>query len=427
MNDKERWPEPPVRPGVYHYQQFEGEWPTRFHLRVDPDGGGILIANAAKGVSLSTSGVLMAHGLLEGHAHQSVITDVRRAFRGASYRQVAEDVLQVKQVLEDLSAPGDKYPISNLSEPGLTDWEREMAAPLRADIVQGPPNTVKQMLQVLWEAGVPHAMFLVQPDDEAAQLPHLVEAAEDIGMIAGLRSVASWIGPDVVENSAMAGLDHLDLVYISHVARQHDALAGAGDYDRVRDRIAQAKALELCPVAQVPLMESNAVAVDEIAQELAKIEVANIVFYALACPDDDEDAQTMGALPARTLPQIAALIEETSEDTLGRYLWAPPVRFDTSRTLAEQALAGPRTAGDVAIRVEADGSVFPPRGKRECAGNLLEDAWDMIWGSDCFHRYRERLETPGRCRDCPDLLICAADCPKDPSGWSDDREGEEHQ
>ncbi len=117
---------------------------------------------------------------------------------------------------------------------------------------------------------------------------------------------------------------------------------------------------------------------------------------------------------------------EAAEDTQARYLWAPPVRFDNSKSLAQQVRAGPRTAGDIAVRVEADGRVFAPRG-RDCAGNLLTESWEDIWNHECFTRYRQRLQAPTRCSDCPDLEICAADCPKDPRGWSDDTQGGEDQ
>jgi len=40
-------------PGLYHYEYLEKEWPTRFHLRVDPDGQGLLLANAAQAAVLS--------------------------------------------------------------------------------------------------------------------------------------------------------------------------------------------------------------------------------------------------------------------------------------------------------------------------------------------------------------------------------------
>jgi radical SAM protein with 4Fe4S-binding SPASM domain len=174
-------------------------------------------------------------------------------------------------------------------------------------------------------------------------------------------------------------------------------------------------------VAQVPLYARNTgAALEAISQGLQAASVTNLSFFALACPDDDAASQGAGALPARALPQVALTIAEASERASARYLWAPPVRFDPQRPLAEQILAGPRTEGDVAVRVEADGRVKPARGPGDCAGNLLADSWEEIWSHDCFTRYRERLTAPTRCADCPDLTICVADCPKDPRGWSDD-------
>ena len=157
-------------------------------------------------------------------------------------------------------------------------------------------------------------------------------------------------------------------------------------------------------------------------QSLDGREVTNLSFFAVACPDGDQAAQAAGALPARALPQVAVTITEAAEETAARYLWAPPVRFDPDKSLAAQVQAGPRASGDIAIRVEADGSVFPARGPRVCTGNLLTDAWEAIWNHDCFARYRGRLAAPGRCPECPDLPLCQADCPKDPQAWSDDSE-----
>ncbi len=37
-----------VEPGLYHYEYLQKEWPTRFHLRIDPDGQGLLLADATE-------------------------------------------------------------------------------------------------------------------------------------------------------------------------------------------------------------------------------------------------------------------------------------------------------------------------------------------------------------------------------------------
>ena len=425
MTEQPRAPEAAassVAPGIHHYEFLVGDWATRLHLRIDPDGGGMLLANAAQAASLSPVGVRMAHALLEGRSDKAIIADIKGSFAGATDEQVAADLARVRRLIEDLAEPGDNYPISNLR--GGSVWERELAAPLRADVLQGAPDTMRAVFHALWDAAVPHVTVIARPDAKPADLPIIIEAAEDIGMITGLRAVASRLAEDIVHEAAMAGLDHLDLLYISNDPDRHNAIAGEHDHDNVLDRFEQCHDLELCPLAQVPLIASNADEADEIASALAEEFVTNLVFFALACPDDDEAAQAAGALPARALPQVALLIEETAEDAYGRYLWAPPVRFDNSRSLAEQGCAGPRTAGDIAIRVAADGAVYPARGPADCAGNILTDTWEQIWGSDCFNRYRERLKAPDRCKDCPDLEICAANCPKDPEGWSDDTQQE---
>ncbi|MFW5868538.1 MAG: SPASM domain-containing protein, partial [Armatimonadota bacterium] len=135
-----------------------------------------------------------------------------------------------------------------------------------------------------------------------------------------------------------------------------------------------------------------------------------------------DEADAAGALPARALPQVATTFFELADHTNARYLWAPPKRFDHGCSLQRQVLAGPRTSADVTVRIGTDGAVWPARGA-ESAGNILASPWSEIWRHPAFKRYRERLKAPTKCPDCPDLPICNADCPKDPAGWSDDREG----
>jgi radical SAM protein with 4Fe4S-binding SPASM domain len=253
----------------------------------------------------------------------------------------------------------------------------------------------------------------------------MVQAAGDIGMITGVRATATWLSPSLIQKMRAVGLDHLDLLYVSADAALHNGLTAAGDHAAALAAFAQCQELDLCPLAEIPLFSGNVAELNAIIQSLETWEVRNLSFFALACPDDDRTARDDGALPAGYIPQVAVAITEASEEKGVRYLWAPPVRFDTRRSLAEQIQAGPRTAGDVAIRVEADGSVFPARGRRDCMGNILTESWERIWGHDCFARYRERLERPGRCPECPDLPICQSDCPKDPEAWSDDSQGGE--
>ena len=91
---------------------------------------------------------------------------------------------------------------------------------------------------------------------------------------------------------------------------------------------------------------------------------------------------------------------------------------DPGIPLSKQVRMGPRCSDDLSIRVESHGDVIPARGPYRSAGNLLTDEWETIWNDDAFLRYRERVERPTRCAECPGLAICAADCPRKPAGWS---------
>jgi radical SAM protein with 4Fe4S-binding SPASM domain len=409
----------PLGPGVYHYQRLQSEWPTRFHLRVDPDGGGLLLANAAEAAYLSPVGVEMVHQVLEDTPDETILDGVRQRYQGASSAEMAADLAGIHAMVADLSEPGDNYPVTNLTD-HPAGRGRVLAAPFRADVVQGDPETIRDLLNRLWEVGIPHTTFLANPARPPAELVRLVEAAEDLGMIAGLRALASWLSPDVIREAALAGLDHLDVVWVAEDASTHEAVTAPGDWEAAGAAFAQCHDLELAPVAEVPLFAGNASAIRDLMAALARRSVTNLSFYALACPNDDTTAQAAGALPARGVVSVAVAITEAAEEGQTRYLWAPPVRFDPRRSLADHVRAGPRAVGDVSVRVEADGSVFPARGPRQCTGNLLTQTWEEIWNHECFARYRGRLEQPERCPDCPDLPLCRADCPKDPRAWSDD-------
>ncbi len=416
---------------IRSFERLIGEWPTRFHLRIDPDGSGLLLANAAEAAYLSPVGVRMAGGILEGRTDERITDEIVSEYRGAPRSQIQADLASVRQLIEDLSEPGDNYPVTNLVDPELCQWTRALAAPLRADVDQCGREHFTEMAQRLWAAGVPHVSIQTDREADPGDLVRLVEAAEDIGMICGLRAAASWLsrggapGAQVIEDCAMAGLDHLDLLFVCHDPAEHDETVGEGDHAAFLAAVAQCHDLELAVVAQVPMLDSNLADLDEMMAALQELGVTNVVGFAIACPDEDEAADASGALPARALPQVATTFFELADATQGRYLWAPPVRLDTARGPAEQILDGPRTSADVTVRVRADGSVLPPRGGPQSAGNLLTDEWSEIWAHEAFERYRERLQQPTRCPDCPDLPICDADCPKDPAGWSDDRQGGE--
>lgn len=407
-----------LEPGLYHFTREVDGFPSRFHLRVDPDGAGLLIANASAVCRLSPSGVIMAQSLLADEPVELLFAKMLRQFAGTSRGQLKEDFEELQRFAHSLAEPGDNYPITNLDDSWATPHARQLSAPMRADVPvhADAVDAGIQVLHKLWEAAIPQVCLLVSSDTPPAAVIRLVERAEDIGMIAGVRILKGQLMQGGLLNSlAQAGVDYI-VIPCAFPAAVHNSLFGQGDHEQAESAFGAIHEAEVCPVAQIPLLKSTAFSLGAAFAALTSHHVTNVSFFAIATPPGAPTHSD--ALIADALPQVASLVEESSHEFNVRFLWEPPVERDPSKTIAEQCLAGPRCAGDAAIRIEPDGSVIPPRGPYRVAGNLLQQEWSTIWDHEAFRIYRERVATPTRCDTCPGLAICAADCPKDPRGWA---------
>lgn len=416
-----------VPAGLYHFTRPSGSSTTRFHLRVEPDHNGLLLANASAAAHLTPTGVLIAKCALEGATDEAILQSLRARFAKLTPEVARRDIGQVKDILTRLAAPDDNFPILNLEESAVTGRATRLLAPWRADVPLAAPEQLRPLLERLWAVGIPHVTFLAAPGFKPEHLVRAVERAEDTGLIAGVRGRASDLHTgSLLKDIAQAGVDHVDVLVAglqesaNHVFSKalHDGLLGAGDYAAVWATFAALRALEVCPVAVIPLVEATLDTVDETLLELRQQDIPNISFFAVAALDSVPAAQRGGALPARGLPQVAALVESAASAAQVRYLWEPPVQYQPTRPLAEQVQRGPRCAGDAAVRVEPDGSVIPARGSYSSVGNVLTDKWETIWAQPAFRAYRARVEAATRCEVCPGLAICAADCPREPAGWA---------
>ncbi len=418
-------PPEPVHPGLYHYMRSsdqeeysEGAY-TRFHLRVDPGGSGLLLANASAALHLSPSGVVIAKGLLEDLDDEAIIARLKGSFQGASQETMEADLERVAASIASLVAPGDNYPVMNLEDSAISPYNAALMAPFQADVVVSSLPELIPIVDRLWRANIPHVTFLLQPKVDPDTLIRAVERAEDLGMIAGVRARATSLSKSkLLDRMALVGLDHCCLLFAAADASIHDDLCGDGDYAVALDLFEQIRANEVAPVAEVPLLGSTVAALETALDQLQQIDVRNVNFLVMVAENDMPAEHRADSLLASSLPQIADLIEEMAAEMDVRFIWQPPVQRDPALTIPQPVQLGPRCTADVSIRVEPNGDVIPPRGAHVAAGNLLQDDWDEIWANPAFVRYRERVESPTHCEECPGLAICAADCPRERSGWS---------
>lgn len=411
-------PEPPsaLEPGLTHVmQESEDGTITRLHLRVEHDGSGMLIANAAAAAHLTPTGTLIVQGILDGNDEATILQRLKENFQGATEATMRADIERIQVLIEQILEPGDTYPVFNLDSGPFAPESVELIAPLQATVPLAEPERLVPLLDRLWNVGIPHATFLMTEASQSADLIRAVERAEDLGMIAGIRGRPADLTPHLSE-LIMVGVDHVTVPYASHDAATHDALLGSDDHAAATDLFAWLETNGICAVAEVPLVETTLETLEPTVISLLELGADNIIFvaYATADPALTED----GVFFTDAMPQVANRVEEVAHTTQARFIWAPPVVRIPEMLLSAQIRLGPRCVGDVTVRVEPDGSVIPPRGRYRTAGNILEDDWSAIWHHEAFRAYRERVEAPSRCDICPDLLICVAGCPSDPRTWA---------
>lgn len=401
---------------------------VRYHLRIEPDGSGTLIANASAAARLSAYAAAVAAAILKSEDVGDWFTGTALIAASRTDAPPGQNVDgAVIKLLHDLAEPGMRYPIQSLSDPALAPAAGGYRAPLEADVSLPDADRLDLLIDRLWEAGIPHVTFIAPPGFDPTLLVRAVERAEDTGMIAGVRARASELAAgSLLDDLAQAGVDHVNIPYASRDAAVHDALFGEGDHAAVVEVWDILNALEVCPVAEIPLVEATFAGLGALLGELAEFGVSEVECFAIVAPDDLAEADRAGALPPRALPQVAATLEAEAERHGLHLVWAPPVLRAARISLAAQAIAGPRCAGDVAVRIERDGDVIPPRGPRTSAGNILADPgntigahpWEAIWANPAFASYREPTAPPPRCEICSGLAACAAGCPRDPASWA---------
>jgi radical SAM protein with 4Fe4S-binding SPASM domain len=362
--------------------------------------------------------VLIAKGILENKAEAEIIQALKRSFSGVDPTSIQEDIAKVRQLVEQLKAPGDTYPVFNLEDAATSPYSTKLIAPLQASVPLAAPESIVPILDRLWEVCIPHVTLLVPDGYEPTHLIRAIERAEDLGMIAGVRSRASNLNHEgLLPDLRMAGVDHITCLYAASDPALHDAICGEGDHAAAEAVLAWLEDHQISAIAEIPLIQSTLDVLNDTVITLLDKGADNFSFVAYPTPDD-AIAETEGIFTREGMAQVATTVEEIANTAQAIFIWNPPVERDPTRSLADQILQGPRSSGDVAVRVEPTGEVIPPRGPYHSAGNLLSDSWSSIWDDEVFRDYRERVEAPTRCDICPGLAICAADCPRDPKGWA---------
>jgi hypothetical protein len=364
----------PLKPGLYHYASKEdAAKPFRLHLRVEPDGTGVLIINAAIVLHLNATATEHAYQFVQGATDEEAAKAISSRFRVGWSQSLADQRALRAQVVRLALAP-DVDPVMYLDMERTPPHAHQLSAPYRLDLAltyatdpngETDPEARRRVdrelstdewrtiMSTAWDAGIPHVTFTggepLRRDDLVALISHGESIGQVTGVMTGGRRLADAA---VMHQIEQAGLDHILLVLDPQDPQSQAGLKNAIDSD-----VFTAVHLTLNP-------ENARGAVAEL-RRLADMGVPAISLSATG--KDPEVLMALGEARERAAEAGLDLV------------WDLPVPYSASNPITLEVEEGIPGAGRSWLYVEPDGDVLPAQGLNEVLGNMLKDPWPVIW------------------------------------------------
>jgi radical SAM protein with 4Fe4S-binding SPASM domain len=428
-------PPRPLPPGLHAYERRdEAGGRVRVHLRVEPNGRGLLVFNASRVLHLNQTATEYARLVLEEVSEDAAVRTIGRRYH-VDVRTVRADFRRIATQIETLIRDDACVcPILGLDLERVDPFSVPITAPYRMDLaltyrcnnacphcyVARPPGypemdaaAWKAVLKRVWEVGIPHVCFTGGEATLREDLIELVAAAEELGLVSGLLtngrrlSDATYVG-----DLLAAGLDHVQITIESHDEAVHDGMVAApGAWQETVAGVRNAVAAGLYTTTNTTLTRDN-VSLDRIGKTVAFIASLGVPTFACNSLIYAGRGSTVGTgfREGELIPILERVREAASQHDL-RLIWYTPTQYCSLSPLQLELGVKACTAALYNMCVEPDGAVIPCQSYYEPLGYLLRDPWEAIWNHELAVSLRERRYVPEKCRECPELPICGGGCP----------------
>lgn len=366
----------PLPAGMYTYQTPpEAEKQHRLHLRIEKDGTGLLVIDAATVLHLNQTAVEFAYHFIEHTDTETAINEISKRYRmdREHIRQDYESFLDRIQTLVD--TPG-LDPVTYLDIERQEPYTADISAPYRLDCAityQVPEESHREhapldrvdrelstdewvsIFQKAFDQGIPHILFTGGEPTLREDLPDLILKAEEIGLVTGLLTDGLKMVDDTYRSKLlMNGLDHLMMVFDPHNPKEWEVLK-------------KVLADDLHTTVHLTLKKD-----EDLHPHLQRM--ADMGVHALSLSEADRDLTK----ELQDLRDFAAVLQmDLVWDMPVPYSENNPVSLELEKAADQEA---PEGAGKAWLYVEPDGDVLPAQGYYDrILGNLLSDPWDKIW------------------------------------------------
>jgi len=387
----------PVKPlprEILHYQTPpDAAQQYRLHLRVEDDGRGLLVINAATVLHLNQTATEYARLLIQGAGEEEAARTMARRYRVSSATARA-DYRRLRDHIFTLATSTDLCPVTYLDLERAEPFSAETAAPYRVDLALTyrvdeagglDPEARRRVdreltteewqagLRTLWEVGVPHVCFTGGEPTVREDLVELVRYAEEQGLVTGLLTDGRRLRePEYLDSLLLAGLDHLQITLASHQPEVHDGIVGReGAWAETDAGLRNALAGDIYVVVHIVVVPANA---DSVAETVAYLAELGVPAVALSSP--------LMAVAEEERVQLQSALEEAQDAAHEHGLtlvWDLAAPYSHVNPVEMEAGLPPEQVIRQHLYIEPDGDVLPAQGYNVVLGNLLRDLWEAIW------------------------------------------------
>jgi MoaA/NifB/PqqE/SkfB family radical SAM enzyme len=387
-------PAQPLSKEVLHYQTPpDADEQYRLHLRVEADGRGLLIVNAATVLHLNQTAAEYARLLIQEADEDEAARRVASRYR-VGRKQAREDYRRLRDHVITLATTVDLDPVTYLDLERAEPFSAQTSAPYRVDLALTyridqagslDPEARKRVerelsteewqraLGLLWEVGVPHVCFTGGEPTLRDDLVALVRHGEGLGQVTGLLTDGRRLRDShYLDELLVAGLDHLQITLASHEPGVHDRIVGqAGAWQEADAGLRNALAGDIYVVVHVVVVSENADSVTDTVAYLARLGVPAVALSSPTRAASEGEQQRLQDALQKAQASAHRHGLTVIWDLAAPYSYVHPVEMESG--LPPEQVVRQR------LYVEPDGDVLPAQGYDVVLGNLLRDPWEAIW------------------------------------------------
>ena len=422
----------PLKKGIYHYRTpLDAEERFRLHLRVEEDGRGILVINAAKVLHLNQTATEWAKLIIEDVPPQEAVKTMQRRYRVD--RETAQaDYDNLHDTIMTLARTDEVCPVTYLDIERIEPFATPVSAPYRMDLAltyrcdddclhcyvarardhpEISTEDWKRVIDKCWELGIPHICFTGGEAALRHDLRELIEYAEDVGLVTGLLTNGRRLSDRAYLDSLLeAGLDHIQITIESHDEAVHDKMVGCqGAWKETVEGIKNSVDADVYLMTNTTLTDLNSADIEKTIAFIADLGVETFACNGLIYAGKGADVGI--GIPEADLHPIADTIKAAAAEHSLRLIWYTPTQYCEFNPLEKELGVKGCTAAKYNMCVEPNGDVIPCQSYYQALGNILTDPWESIWQHQLAQNLRDRTWLPAKCEGCEDVAVCGGGCP----------------